>query len=580
MRADGLGDWAASLDDILKGPALHQLCEPAKQNDKADLVQPCGAGSWQHEAIMSLKTVLDSLKLQYDPLPVKLDGRRWFSMFATLRNGTRGHGATLPSIKSEACPHLEKSIRLFTEHFSLFKREWAYLFRNISGKYRVTKISSSAQAFDSFRNSTHTALANRVHVHFDEPCRVELLESSPETTDFFVPNGKFTEKKFEFISYVTDDRLDGDVSLYLIPAENLPKSETRALGQFEIVGKCFANIPPIPKDYTNRTALEDTLQQVLLADEKDRIVTLSSRGGIDKTSLSLQVLQRVSQTNRYEVMCWFSARDIDLLVDGPQQVTPDVLTDTDIAKSFVNLLGPPNRREKGFNAKSFFEGPLSRADASSLGPILFVFDNFETVRNPPTLFMWLHQFVRHPNKVLITARHKEFTGDFEIRVEGMTEEECRALIAAIATKFGIADLHTETYIGRLIDESDGHPYVMKVLLGEVAKAGKLVDVQRIVATRDRILHALFDRTFAALAPAAQRVFLTLCNMPVIALQAVLLRPANERMDVVAAVEELRKISLVDVFQSGGGKEEFINIPLAALEFGSAKLTVSPLKTAV
>jgi NB-ARC domain len=584
VRADGLGDWAASLDDILKGPASHQLCDPVKQAEKADLVQPCEPGSWQYESIMSLKAVLDCLKLQYDPLPTKLDGRRWFSMFATLRNGTRGHGATLSSIKSEACPYLEKSIRLFTQNFSLFKREWAYLFRNISGKYRVTRISLSAQGFNSFKSSTNMALRNGVYVYFDEPRRVELLESSPEITDFFVPNGRFAEKKFEFISYVTDDRLEGDAAPYLAPAENLPKSETRALGQFEIVGKCFANIPPIPKDYTKRTALEDTLQEVLLADEKDRIITLSGRGGIGKTSLALQVLQRVSQTNRYEVMCWFSARDIDLLVDGPQQVTPDVLTDADIAKSFVNLLEPPNRREKGFNAKSFFEAHLSRAAEKSLGPILFIFDNFETVRNPPTLFRWLHQFVRHPNKVLITARHKEFTGDFEIRVEGMTEDECRALIAVTAAKLGISELLTETYIVRLVDESDGHPYVMKVLLGEVAKAKKLVDIHRIVATQDRILHALFERTFAALAPAAQRVFLTLCNwhsaMPVVALQAVLFRPANERMDVVAAVEELRKSSLVEVLQSGDGQEEFINVPLAALEFGRVKLTASPLKTAV
>ncbi|SRR6266540_148185 len=583
VRSDGLGDWSATLDDILKGPASHQLCEPAKQTEKAELIQPCVAGDWQHEAIISITSVLDCLKLQYDPLPAKLDGRRWFGMFATLRNGTRGHGATLPSVKSEACPHLERSIRLLTENFGLFKREWAYLFRNISGKYRVTKISASAPAFDSFKSSPQTSVPNGVYVHFDEPRRVELVESTPEATDFFVPNGKFTERKFEFISYMTDDRLEGDASLYWTPAENLPKSETRALGQFAVVGDCFANLPTVPKDYIARHALESVLQNALMAEEQDRIVTLSGRGGIGKTSLALQVLEKVSLTGRYEVICWFSARDIDLLVDGPRQVTPDVLTDSDIAKSFVNLLEPHNRKEKGFNAKSFFEKHLSRTGANGLGPILFVFDNFETVRNPQTVFMWLHHLVRHPNKALITARHKEFTGDFEIRVEGMTDDECRALIAATGSKLGVTEILTEAYIRRLIDESDGHPYVMKVLLGEVAKARKLVDVQRIVASQDRILHALFERTFAALAPASQRVFLTLCNwhslMPVTALQAVLLRPANERMDVLMAVEELRKSSLVELASSGDA-EEFVNVPLASLEFGRTKLNTSPLKSAV
>ncbi len=584
VRADGLGDWAASLDDILKGPASQQLCEIAKQTEKAELVQPCTSGSWQYEAIMSLKTVLDRLKLQYDALPGRPDARRWFSMFSILRNGTRGHGATVPSVKSDVCPALEKSIRFFTDNFSLFTREWAYLFRNISGKYRVTKISTSASSFDTFKRSTHATLANGVYIHFDEPRRVELLESSPEATDFFVPNGKFTERKFEFISYVSDDRLDGDAIPYMVPAENLPKSETRALGRLEVVGNCFVNIPAVPKDYIHRPALEHELQTALLADERDRIVTLSKKNNINKTSLALEVLHRVTQTKRYEIVCWFSARDIDLLLDGPRQVAPDVLTDIDIAKTFVGLIDPPNQREKGFNPKAFFEAHLSRQDAQHFEPILFVFDNFETVRNPPSLFMWLYQFVRHPNKILITARHKEFTGDFEIRVEGMAEDECRALIETSASRLDIVGLLTENYIGRLIDESGGHPYVLKVLLGEVAKARALVDIQRIVATQDRILHALFERTFAALSPAAQRVFLTLSNwhsaMPAIALQAVLLRPANERMDVVAAIEELRKSSLVEVFQSVEDNEDFISVPLSALEFGKSKLTASPLKTAV
>jgi tetratricopeptide (TPR) repeat protein len=166
----------------------------------------------------------------------------------------------------------------------------------------------------------------------------------------------------------------------------------------------------------------------------------------------------------------------------------------------------------------------------------------------------------------------------------MIEPECRALIRATASKLGIAEVITEDYIDDLINESEGHPYVIKVLLGEVAKAGKLIDIKRIVATQGRILSALFERTFAALTPAGQRVFLTLCNwhstMPVIALQAVLLRPANQRMDVVGAIEELRKSSLIEVFQSGSERAEFINVPLVAIEFGRTKLTASPLKTAV
>lgn len=58
VRADGLGDWATALDDILKGPASHHLCNVVKQAERAELLQPSGPGTWQHDAILSLKHAL------------------------------------------------------------------------------------------------------------------------------------------------------------------------------------------------------------------------------------------------------------------------------------------------------------------------------------------------------------------------------------------------------------------------------------------------------------------------------------------------------------------------------------------
>jgi len=123
-----------------------------------------------------------------------------------------------------------------------------------------------------------------------------------------------------------------------------------------------------------------------------------------------------------------------------------------------------------------------------------------------------------------------------------------------------------------------------VLLGEVAKAGKLVKVERIVAAKDEILNALFERTYSGLTPAAKRVFLTLCSwqstVPQLAIEAVLLRPSNEKMDVAAAIDELSRSSFVDVSTSQGDGELFLTVPLAASIFGRRKLAVSPMKSAV
>jgi len=97
------------------------------------------------------------------------------------------------------------------------------------------------------------------------------------------------------------------------------------------------------------------------------------------------------------------------------------------------------------------------------------------------------------------------------------------------------------------------------------------------------LDALFERTYAGLQPVAKRVFLTLCSwrslVPQLALEAVLLRPANERMDVGGAVEELVSSSFVDTKKATDGTI-FLDVALVAHVFGRKKLQISPMKAAI
>jgi tetratricopeptide (TPR) repeat protein len=308
---------------------------------------------------------------------------------------------------------------------------------------------------------------------------------------------------------------------------------------------------------------------------------LVGRGGIGKTSLAISVATRLAQEGRFEAILWFSARDIDLLPEGPKVVAARVLSQRDIGNEFIRLLEPEEAKAKGFKAVDFLASSLTKSPTGD--PYLFVFDNFETVTNPADLFAWLDMHIRLPNKILITSRYRDFKADFPIEVTGMTDREADQLMDATAHRLGIADLLTKDYRNRVFEEADGHPYIIKVLLGEVGKAGKLVRVERIVAGKDDILEALFERTYSVLHPVAKRVFLTLCGwrslVPQLALEAVLLRPANDKMDVANAVEELTSSSLVEqtVVQDG---TTFLGVPLVAAVFGRRKLEVTPMKTAI
>ncbi len=457
-----------------------------------------------------------------------------------LRNKTRGHGATPTELYGKLCPPLEESIRTFVDNFRLFKRPWVYLYRNLSGRYRVTKFTQPGTEFDTLKTgAVNINLQDGIYIYFDQPARVELMYSSVDALDFLFPNGAFDSKKFELISYITDNRNDVDASPYLSPATPLPQSETQGIGSLDVQGECFGNLPLVQQGYIYRKALEVELFDALMND-RHPMITLVGKGGIGKTWLTLTVLHQVANDDRFAAILWFSARDIDLIPQGPKLVTPHVFTVNDIATEFVRLIQPSEAQEKGFNAAKYLGQVMTK---SSIGPILFVFDNFETVRGPSELYSWIDTYIRLPNKVLITSRIREFKGDYPIEVLGMNEEESEELINATARTLGIGNLLTEDYKHELYQEASGHPYVMKVLLGEVAKAGKLSKIERIIATIDDILDALFERTYSGLSPVAKRVVLTLCSwrstMPLLALEAVLLRPTNERMEVANAAEVKR-----------------------------------------
>ncbi len=291
-------------------------------------------------------------------------------------------------------------------------------------------------------------------------------------------------------------------------------------------------------------------------------------------------MHELTALDDFFAIIWFSARDIDLLPEGPKVVRADVLSTQEVARDLNTLIGRP-----ASTRPAEMEAYLSRCLAGKAddGPFLFVLDNFETIREQSELYAYLSNAVRLPNKVLITTGTRDFKGDYPIEVRGLTREEYSALVRDTATRLGIAELISTSYEDQLFDESDGHPYITKVLLGEVAKAGTQVSLKRVVAAKEGMLDALFDRSFAALSPAAQRIFLTLCSwrslVPRLGLEAVLLRPSNEHMDVDKAVNDLEQSSMVEEFRDDTGAA-FLSVPLAAAMFGKRKLVTSPLKIAV
>jgi tetratricopeptide (TPR) repeat protein len=581
VRAEGIGDWASALDDILTGPASVNLLSDFWDEQK-QLTQRLPKNTWQFESVKKLHTCFPVMGITLDRLPDKCSAKMWFTYFSEFRNKTRGHAAPKGRQCAEVCSELRTSIELITKNFTLFQRPWAYLRRNLSGKYRVTPLCGDRKVFEFLTKESSLALSDGIYLFIDKPREVALVHSDADASDFLLANGQYSNSQYEILSYISNQRAKASGDKYIIPVGELPVSETQGKGLLEPLGTVFTNLPPLPRGYVSRVDLEHKLHEQLIL-ERHPIVTLTGAGGMGKTSLALQVLSDLAKHDkgRYDVIVWFSARDIDLLEHGPRPVRPHLITIHDFSSEYIRLLEPPESKLSGFKSIEYFSNVLSTCP---IGPTLFVFDNFETVTNPSEIFRWIDTFIRTPNKILITTRIRDFSGDWPIEVTGMKDSEAYELIRYNANQLGIGSILTKEYIHELFIESSGHPYVIKILLGEVAKAKMLLKPARIVATQDEILTALFERTYATLTPAAQRIFLVLCNwrsvVPGLAIEIVLLRSEMERFDVSKALEELSKTSFIEILVSEKDNEIFISAPLAAMLFGRRKLSASPLKAAV
>lgn len=582
LRADGIGSWAAAIQDLTTAPVYRLLDEHAK-GFHTSLTQRFNSGSeaWQRQSVDSLARATAAFpNLATDRAVGKVSLAQWFQLFAALRNKTKGHGADLLSWQAAAVPHLAESIDHILAELEPLRWPWLYLNRTAAGQTKLLQISG--QAIDQKALSFEHALPG-VYLGAGGVLRpLHLLRSSPDLEDFFLPNGDAQDKseRYEELSFITGQKRWASLRGHLNPPRELPTSETHGSADLRAVGNVLTNLPEPRGDYVRRESLEDQLQTVL-TDSRHPVVAISGPGGIGKTSLALQVLHDLTEREAFTCVFWFSARDIDLdPIRGPLAVRPAAQSLSQISRQYTGFVEPSRLLDDGQAQTDAFIRSLGDDD---MGPMLYVFDNFETVHNPAQLFRELNEFIRLPNKILITTRYRDFKGDWPLEVEGMSRPEFDALVETSASRLNIIGILNgqNAWVDSLFRESGGHPYVVNVALGDVSRTRKVGQkFERIMAAKDDILDALFERSFNRLSPEAKHVFFTLCRwralIPSIALEAVLTRPSSDRIDVEAALQHLIDSSLVQRIFSEVDAESFLLVPAAAYRFGTAQLQFSDM----
>lgn len=573
VRADGLGDWETAIREAT-GPPVSAAIAPDFQDFVSWAAQSrAKSGNEGYEASLNeLGRILGLLGVPMTEKPRKPTMRDLIGALVVIRNKTKAHGAVGADFFADATPGYERAIEYLLTDNPAMDFRWLYLAPPDGGQLKAILLKGPAPASVTPLSEWATAGIPGIYIVPNRSTGAfscgDLIQTGREAQAFWLPNGSAADSgSAEFINYADGAIQRRQVDRYLLPPAPLPRSETHGHDVLDIKSDLYDNLPSEPRTYVERKTLQDDLEARL--GDHHPIITLHGRGGVGKTSLALHVAHELARAEHapFEAVVWLSARDVDLAISGPQRVQPSVLDLASVARAYGELFHEPTSIES-------LAAALQQPHSSGQGR-LFIFDNFESMRASTAVHEFLDTHTRLPNKVLITSRERSFKADYPIEVKGLEPHEARELIRSLARDLGIEGLATDQVISELYEYTEGHAYVMRILVGEMAKEGRYVPTKRLMSQRMDIVDAVFEQSFLKLSTSARWVFLTVANWSAVVSELALLVVLGQRdIAVEAGVGECLRLSLLTVESLADGQPCYY-APQLARVFAKKKLAGDP-----
>lgn len=591
IRADGLGTWEQALRRITGLPHVASL--PRSVSKLTEWITKKRAqpeDQWFRDSLSNIERIvaeIGDVGLSMPQNPSVLD---LVHGLVLIRNKTKAHGAYGPQFYATVNDPYIEAISNLLQSCPLMEWDW-WLVHDIGPDQErlisVHGLSPTPADRDTLEKQHHDGIglyvdpnsqgrAVKVGAIIEQDAVVDQwLITDRELSHFWLPNGSYTDtQKAEFVDYGNGVTTRLKDQKYIDPPAPLPSSRTEGRERLDVLGHVFANLPSFQEQYIRRPGLEKRFIE-RLRDRNHPIITLHGRGGIGKTSLALRVAKDLAKETdpRFEMLLWFSARDIELAETGPHRVRQSVKTLDDIVGRFSELA------EFSVNQAEFAE-LLQEPDQLTDVGMLLVFDNFETFEDPRGVHRFLDTHTHMPNKVLLTSRERAFKADYPIKVHGMQPSEAEKLITGAARRLGIEGLIDEKTVRKIYEYAEGHPYIMRILVGEIAKERRYVPPAKAVSQRDDVVDAVFERSFRKLSRSGKVVFLTVGNWrSAIARMALTVVLSRRDVDVDKGINECTRFALLVEDELSDGHPCY-RAPELARTFAETKLQGDPDRLAI
>jgi tetratricopeptide (TPR) repeat protein len=592
LRADGLGEWSRVLGELLVGPNLgvlnarfgltpygESLTRLVKKLD-----QRLEEDSWALEAVASIRSATDFLGEEHEASHNKSRAARFLEFpnhFPLIRNKMDAHGAPTAIQKGQMASLLSSGISALLNNLPTLRIPIVYL------QGPLASSTNRIRAIDVVGDLSTEVMA-KINERADKPYSdglylvlelendlelepIELLRMDNDLRDCYYANGAFNESRLvgEFLAYGSAVRKKFDVSKWSTIPTGLPASVTAGSRNLTLDSSgTIHNLPERESAYVPRRSLELELHEQLTARNR-HVLTLKGLGGVGKTSLALEVSWQLAADRVFDLVIWASARDLDLRDRSSRLVRPEVTTFDDLAQLNRQLFS--QIEDVGDQpAAEWFKSCLA---SDENGSVLWILDNFETMQDPAGVFAQIDRCLGQSNRVLITTRHREYQGDYQIPVSGMELEEFKRLVTERSIHSGLS--LSEKRIEQLYKECEGHPYIAVIYLAEL-QINSQANISKVMS-REELLRDLLERTYARLDDDSRRIFMLLCSFKsVVALLAVRLAASLEQsksQDVTDSLRILSDSSLIKIREAQDG-EQYVEVPPTARVFGYQKYSSS------
>ncbi len=315
------------------------------------------------------------------------------------------------------------------------------------------------------------------------------------------------------------------------------------------------NLPP--RRYARLIGREEEISTILqnLRDPDSSamsIIAITALGGIGKTALAYEIVERAMLEKLFDGLVWESAKSEEL--EGNKIVpvaTPASLSFESLVRAIAEQLGyddllrlPPN--EQVNRIRHILQN----------GSYLIVVDNLETVEAYEELARQLHGLLNpshasRPSKVLITSRERfAIPYIYEYHIKGLSkpasmefvEQEARNRDAIGILKAGLR------LLDRIYTVTYGMPLAMKLLVSQFIAGIPLdTELDRLEGAKEESLYELiYMRLWFKLSIPAQKILIAAAAFAASVARA-MLQPVSKTTDdeFEVAIPELVRMSLVD-----------------------------------